>query len=53
MFVLLPVSDSIDIEMLSFADFIIIPDVVGRLDAEKKLEIFIDVDESHLLIFIV
>ena len=39
MFVLLPASDSIDTEMLSFADFIIIPQVVGRLDKEKKLEI--------------
>ena len=39
--------------MLSFADFIIIPEVVGRLDEEKKLEIFIDEDESHLCIFIV
>ena len=46
MFVLLPASDSIDMEMLSFADFIIIPKAVGQLDEEKKLEIFIDEDES-------
>ena len=50
MFVLLPVSDSIDTEMLFFAGFIIIPEVVGQLDEEKILEIFIDEDESPLLV---
>ena len=47
-FVLLLASDSIDTEMLSFAGFIIIREVVGRLDEVKKLEIFIDEDESHI-----
>ena len=42
MFVLPPASDPIDMEMLLFAGFIIIPEVVGWLDEEKKLEIFID-----------
>ena len=44
LFVLLPASDPIDMEMLFFAGFIIIPEVVGRLDEEKKLEISIDED---------
>ena len=44
MFVLLPVFDPIDTEMLFFAGFIIIPEVVGRLDEEMKFEIFIDED---------
>ena len=44
MFVLLAVSDPIDTEILFFAGFIIIPEVVGQLDEKKKLEIFIDVD---------
>ena len=41
---LLPASDPIDTEILSFAGFIIIPQVVGRLDEENKLEISINED---------
>ena len=42
MFVLLPVSNLIDTNILFFAGFIITLEVVGQLDEEKKLEIFID-----------
>ena len=37
LFVLLPAPDPIDMEMLFFSGFIIIPEVVGQLDEEKKL----------------
>ena len=44
MFVLLAASDPIYTEMLFFPGFIIILEVVSRLDEKKKLEIFIDED---------